>query len=103
MKQTILCFLTKEFIFSCLLTGEKSKSKKLEEQTYWTYKSIFESTEFMKPVSINSSTICLRPSEILWKVLETKVADFLTWALLFFILTFYITFPVISFTLHVNS
>ena len=27
MKRMILCFVTKEFAFSCLLTGEKSKSK----------------------------------------------------------------------------
>ena len=55
MKQTILCFLTKEFVFSCFLAGEKPKSKWLREETYWIYKLIFESIVFMKPVSINSN------------------------------------------------
>ena len=47
--------------------------RKIKEQiveTYWIYKLIFESIVFMKPVSINSNTNWLRPSEIPWKVLE---------------------------------
>ena len=70
MKQAILCSLTKEFVFSRFTTREKSKSTLVREETYEIYKLIFESIVFMKPVSINSNTICLRPSEILWKVLE---------------------------------
>ena len=83
----------------------KIKEQIAERKTYWIYKLIFESIVIMKPVSINNNTICLRPSEIVWKVLEkerifSKVADFLTWALPFFILTFSMNFPVISLTVQ---
>ena len=70
MKQVILYSLTKEFVFSRFTTREKSRSKLVRQETYEIYKLIFESIVFMKPVSINSNPICLRPSEILWKVLE---------------------------------
>ena len=61
MKQMISCSLSKEFVFSRLLTGEKSK----REETSWIYKLIFKVLYvFMKPVFVNSNTNCLRPNEI---------------------------------------
>ena len=89
VKQVILCSLSKEFVFSKLLTGEKSKNKQLREEISLIYKLIFDSIVFAKPVFINSNTNCLRPREIPWKVLTkqlifSKVADFLTRPLQFF-------------------
>ena len=63
MKQMILCSLSKKFVFSRLLTVEKSKSKS-EKRNLLDIKLVFESIVFMKPVSINSNTNWLRPNEI---------------------------------------
>ena len=53
MKQMVLCSLSKEFVFSRLLTVEKSKNKIAERRNLLDIKLIFESIVFMKPVSIN--------------------------------------------------
>ena len=52
MKQMVLCSLSKEFVFSRLLTVEKSKNKIAERRNLLDIKLIFESIVFMKPVSI---------------------------------------------------
>ena len=49
----VLCSLSKEFVFSRLLTVEKSKNKIAERRNLLDIKLIFESIVFMKPVSIN--------------------------------------------------
>ena len=66
MKQMISCSLSKQFVFSRLLTGEKSKSKQLREETSWIYKLIFKSIVCIYAASlfINSNINYLRPSEI---------------------------------------
>ena len=60
MKQMISCSLFKEFVFSHLLAGEKSKSKELREETSWIYKFIFKSV-----VSIYEATLCKQQRELL--------------------------------------
>ena len=64
MKQMVLCSLSKEFVFSHLLTVEKSKNKIAERRNLLDIKLIFESIVFMKPVSVNINKNCLRPSKI---------------------------------------
>ena len=66
MKQMVLCSLSKEFVFSHLLTVEKSKNKIAERRNLLDIKLIFESIVFMKPVSVNINKNCLRPSKIPW-------------------------------------
>ena len=63
MKQMVLCSLSKEFVFSRLLTVEKSKNKIAERRNLLDIKLIFESIVFMKPVSVNINKNCLRPSK----------------------------------------
>ena len=64
MKQMVLCSQSKEFVFSRLLTVEKSKNKIAERRNLLDIKLIFESIVFMKPVSVNINKNCLRPSKI---------------------------------------
>ena len=51
MKQIFSCSLSKEFVFSCLLTVEKEQIA-AERITLLDITLIFESIVFMKPVSI---------------------------------------------------
>ena len=64
IKQMILCSLTKEFLFPSFGWGEIERQL-AERKNYCIYKLIFGSIVFLKPVFINSNTICLRPSKIL--------------------------------------
>ena len=71
MEKIIAKHETNVFVFSiqrvCLFPPfdcRKIKEQIAERRNLLDIKLIFESIAFMKPVSINSNTNCLRPSEI---------------------------------------